>query len=427
MMDAVAPDLRPAAATDRPARTIGPHPDAATAPVLVLDAAQRSALAVIRSLGRRGIPVIAADSVEPTLGGRSRHARATAVYTDPARDGRAFLDDIARLAAEHGAGMVLPATELTTYVLAEAAPDLGSAVLAVPPFEAFELLSDKYRLFRLAETLDVPVPPTRYVDRAEHAAGLAADIGYPVVIKPYRSWIRTDTTWHATRVRHVPDAAALRAAIEQDPALTQHPFLLQGYVHGTGQGVFAAYDEGREVAWFAHRRLREKPPAGGVSVLCESMPVPANLREVGSRLLDEAGWHGIAMVEFKVGTDGTPWLMEINPRLWGSLQLAVDAGVDFPWLLHQIMLGARPEPVTTYRTGQRLRWLLGDLDRLYLVLRDGTRPWHERVREAGAFLRPDFRNVRHDVARRDDPGPFRGELGDYLRALLPAARRSGHR
>jgi predicted ATP-grasp superfamily ATP-dependent carboligase len=129
------------------------------------------------------------------------------------------------------------------------------------------------------------------------------------------------------------------------------------------------YGQEGPVAWFAHRRLREKPPAGGVSVLCESVPVDPVMRGYAEGLLSAAGWFGPAMVEFRVDPDGKPWLMEVNGRFWGSLQLAIDCGVDFPWLLYQLCRGDQVAAPEHYEVGRRLRWLLGDLDHLLLQLR----------------------------------------------------------
>ncbi len=103
---------------------------------------------------------------------------------------------------------------------------------------------------------------------------------------------------------------------------------------GPGVGVFLLLWEGKLRAAFAHRRLREKPPSGGVSVYRESIALDPVLLERSRRLLESFGWQGVAMVEYKIDErTGTPILMEINGRFWGSLQLAVDAGVDFPRLL----------------------------------------------------------------------------------------------
>lgn len=123
------------------------------------------------------------------------------------------------------------------------------------------------------------------------------------------------------------------ARIVASPQLFNYPFTIQSFVKGTGQGVFALFKHGSPVCYFSHRRLREKPPTGGVSVLSESAPLNQQLKESAERLLLSAKWHGVAMVEFRVAEDGTGYLMEVNPRFWGSLQLAIDSGVDFPWWL----------------------------------------------------------------------------------------------
>jgi predicted ATP-grasp superfamily ATP-dependent carboligase len=178
------------------------------------------------------------------------------------------------------------------------------------------------------------------------------------------------------------------------------------------------YDHGKPLAFFAHRRLREKPPEGGVSVLSESISVDSVLRSHARCLLDKANWHGVAMVEFKVAADGTPYLMEINTRFWGSLQLAVDAGVDFPWLLYQVACSKQPGPVDNYKIGVRLRWLLGDLDNLYLTLRDKQYSKTKKLKSVLQFLTPSPFKTRHEVNRWSDLGPAWYEVKQYIRDIL---------
>src|SRR4029077_11048979 len=117
------------------------------------------------------------------------------------------------------------------------------------------------------------------------------------------------------------------------------------------------------------RRLVENPPAGGASVLSESAPVEARLRDDAIRLLGPIGWHGVAMMEYKQDQNtGDFFLMEINGRFWGSLQLAIDAGVDFPFLAWQLATGRRPEVPRPYAVGVKNRWLCGDVDHLLMRL-----------------------------------------------------------
>jgi len=185
-------------------------------------------------------------------------------------------------------------------------------------------------------------------------------------------------------------------------------------------------NNGQPVALFAHRRLREKPPSGGVSVLRESIALPQPMTQYALRLLQHVGWHGVAMVEFKVDRDnGTPFLMEVNGRFWGSLQLALDAGVNFPLLLCALANGNTVNaPTADYRVGVRSRWLLGDLDHLLqrLCKSDAalSLPPHSptKVNTLIDFCRLFQKNMRYEVNRLDDLSPFYYELGRYLAQLL---------
>ena len=90
------------------------------------------------------------------------------------------------------------------------------------------------------------------------------------------------------------------------------------------------------------------------------------------RLLGPLGWHGVAMLEFKQdAAHREVFLIEVNGRFWGSLQLAIAAGVDFPYLTYQLAVGERPSVPRALPVGVKNRWLLGDLDHLLIRLFDG--------------------------------------------------------
>ncbi len=119
------------------------------------------------------------------------------------------------------------------------------------------------------------------------------------------------------------------------------------------------------------------------------------------------------MVEYKVDQrTGTPMLMEINGRFWGSLQLAVDAGVDFPRLLLECAEGRAPAEPVSYRVGNRLRWWWGDVDQLLLRLRHSATDLGlpagapGRLHALREFLTLFRRGDRGEVLRLDDPAPF---------------------
>ena len=304
--------------------------------VLVLDANQRSALAVTRSLGKQGLIVITADETATSLAGSSRFSHANQCYPSPATNPDEFIAAIVELIKSENIQLILPMTELTSNLLLHNQDMLPDNVqLPFPDLATIDSLSNKCALMKLAQSLAVPIPQTWFADNPDNLPVTLESLDYPLVLKPGKSWVRTGDTWLHTSVQLAKNPQQAKEILSTDPAFKAHPFMLQECVPGRGQGVFAIYNHGEPIAFFSHQRLREKPPWGGVSVLSESTKVDPVLLKHAKSLLDAANWHGVAMVEFKVDGD-TPYLMEINTRFWGSLQLAIDAGVDFPWLLYKI-------------------------------------------------------------------------------------------
>ncbi len=385
--------------------------------VLILDANQRSALSVTRSLGQHNVPVLTADSARTALAGCSRYSLEYFQYPEPAIFPEQFINSLSKIIAEHNIQVVFPITELTTTLLLENQNKLHNIVLPFPALDTITAISNKSELMRTAESLKVPIPPTWHETSTKNMHNSLSDMPYPLVLKPGMSWLKQNGKWLHTLVQFADNPKIARRILTEDPAFSTHPFMLQKCVQGHGQGIFALYNKGEAVAFFSHRRIREKPYWGGVSVLSESTEINPALLAYSRTLLDAASWHGIAMVEFKVNKDGTAYLMEINTRFWGSLQLAIDAGVDFPWLLYQIALQHSVDPVTNYKIGVRLRWLLGDLDGLYICLKDRKLTVGQKTKAILQFLMPKPLRTKHEVNRWHDMAPFWHELKQYIKDL----------
>lgn len=386
----------------------------------VTDGDQRPALAITRSLGRRGVEVIVGEERPASLASSSKYAAGHRTYPSPHDDPRAFdrfMDDL--VTSEH-IDVVIPVTDVTTYMIARRQEELRShTAVAAPPFDAFDFVSDKGRLLRHAATRGVAIPRTFFVDDAAGVKRVLAHIEYPAVVKPCRSRIPTEDGWRSTSVHYASCERDLVQLYDIVDYLASFPSLIQERVVGPGTGVFLLCDRGRLLTAFAHRRLREKPPSGGVSVLSESVPLDRYLRDEAMSLLGPLGWHGVAMVEYKQDSrTGRHMLMEVNGRFWGSLQLAVDAGIDFPYLCYQLAIGQPVALPSAYRVGVKSRWLLGDLDHLLIRLRGRRRELStaepSRLRALIEFLRRPTRGSQ-DVFRRDDPRPMFHELRQYVR------------
>ena len=377
--------------------------------VLVLDAEQRAALAVTRSLVRRDLGVQVASADAAPISGAARGVIGT--LSCPAHNVTA--SQFVTWMSEHSSCCVISVTDATTMLVRPRARH-GD--------EGYEALSDKSVLLTSALSHRVPVPEGPVAISLEGAAAAARLLGWPVVLKPARSKLLKGDRIIATSVRIVRDQDELTRSLESSEWFPTIPVIVQQFIPGHGAGVFCLYDRDHAIAWFAHRRIREKPPSGGVSVLCESVSVVPVLKDYAERLLRAAEYRGVAMVEFRIGTDGRPYLMEVNARFWGSLQLAIDCGVDFPWLYYQMLMGEAVAPMQDYEVGRRLRWWLGDLDHVLLQIRNPALGIGAKLAVVGRFLGTSFDpHCRNEVFRRSDPGPGLLELRQWVAGVLGRA------
>lgn len=400
--------------------------------VLVTDGDERAALAVTRSLGRQGIKVVVGATQTPSLAGVSRYCTESFVSPSPVLNPEGYVASLLNVMRGKNISMIFPVTDLAMVLVGGARAQFEPTVkLPIPSMPAYERLSNKYALMQLAIKLQVPIPDTLFVPAGGLTDALLAEVPtYPVVVKPASSMVNFGGVWTKTAVHHARTPEELQRLYRDINYLTG-PSMIQRRVQGEGQGVFVLMDRGAPVAMFAHRRLREKPPSGGVSVLRESIEVPKPMADDALRLLEAVNWHGVAMVEFKMDANrNQPVLMEVNGRWWGSLQLAIDAGIDFPFLLYQLAMDRPRQSLPTgYRVGTRSRWFLGDLDHLLLRLtRTDARlnmPVNSpsRWRCAVDFLSPGGQDEFWEVERWDDLNPARYEWGRYIRALLPLSDR----
>lgn len=394
-----------------------PAADPARRTVLVTDAGRGSAIAIVRSLGRAGYRVVAADSDPRSLGFRSRYASTQRVYPAPEESAAALVDALWRIVQEERADLVIPGTDLVQQPLAAARERFAPFTrLAIADSEPLAVVTDKARTFELAARLGIPVPETRRVQTVEEAVAAAPALGWPVVLKPQASQQlaagRGVASYNVTYAASTDELAARMRRFEGECAV-----LLQRFVPGIGYGVELLLSGGRPLAAFQHRRLREVPPTGGASSYRESVRLDPELFAAAVRLLEALRWTGLAMVEFKSGAAGT-YLMEINGRVWGSLPLAVVAGVDFPRLLVRLLLdGEAAVPLQVrgeYRVGVRCRDLQRDLVWVGAVLAQRRRhpalPLPPRRAAVGALASLLDPRAKFDLWAWDDPLPGLAEL-----------------
>ena len=355
------------------------------------------------------MPVAVADETVWTLAGASKYCSERFTYPSPTANLRAFLSTVKAECSRRGIRVIFPMTEISMAAVLKHGEEFKNFQLPFVGFPTFDALTDKWNLMRLAQRLNINIPQTHYLSDARSLQRVYPLLKFPVVLKPYRSMIWTTGHCTAASVRYAESVRELERRVAQYEYFGSSPFLLQEYISGQAHGIFALYNHGKLVAYFAHRRLRENPPSGGVGAGSRRIEAWRMART----LLDHMAWHGVAMAEFKVAADGKPYLMEVNGRFWGSLQLAIDAGVDFPWLLYQLATGRDFESVNDYVIGVKSRWLWGDFKRLCKVLAGSELPpglFPRRMRSIFQFFNFFDSHTRCEESRWHDLKPFFLEL-----------------
>jgi predicted ATP-grasp superfamily ATP-dependent carboligase len=366
--------------------------------VFVTDAQQRKSLAVVRSLGRHGIHVTAGEDRGNSLAFYSRYCDQGVVYPSATRTPDLFVEWLLDQVRKQRYSAVIPTNEQTLTPIAKHLAEFTKyTAVPIPDFQTYMQARDKGRTMQVAVEHGIPCPRTYSVDGPGSLDDLQKILDFPLVIKP-REGSGSSGIIYVKRREEFKESY-LKVDRHYARPLIQE-FIPPG---GATYGVEALFDQRSEpVAVSVHRRLREYPLSGGPSTLRETVCDP-ELAALGIRMLKALKWYGVAMVEFKIDPrDGEPKLMEVNPKFWGSLELAIHAGVDFPYLLYQLAVEGAVEPVNHYNAGVRCRWLPGDF--LHFLFAPNR-----------LQLLPEFFNffdgrTYYDVFSKDDPRPVIGLL-----------------
>jgi protein-tyrosine-phosphatase/predicted ATP-grasp superfamily ATP-dependent carboligase len=331
--------------------------------VLVLDGHSRAALETLQSLGRAGAEIDVAAEHQDCLAFHSRYARRK--LRQPLQERVAdFHEWLRSQEGERNYELIVPATEaslLGLRALDEDDPLRRKAVL--PGDHALDITLDKEKTWSLARTLGVPAPESRLISALVEIGDARL---FPLVLKPTRSKVMINGELCTLAAAIIKDEAQRQQQLRQWLPLT--PVLEQQYVSGRGVGAEFLFRHGQKIWHFVHERVHEYPLTGGASSYRRAIDPPRALLRDAEALLTALNWHGVAMVEFKVDAGGKHWLMEINPRLWGSLALSIYAGMDFPRGLLQIARGETPAAQPNYKL-VRARDLRTDMEWLKANLR----------------------------------------------------------
>jgi predicted ATP-grasp superfamily ATP-dependent carboligase len=366
-----------------------------SARVIVTDGEERAALAACRGLAAAGYRVSAVAPERPAATHWSRSCSERILLPDPRASVQAFVAGLEELLDRGDYAALIPGSDASLLAISEHRERLGQMThLGLPQREAVRRAVDKRLLHRIAADVGLPSPPSRSCANQSEGAAAAAELGYPIILKPASSFSRAGEGLRQQGVTLVEDEAELQEALQPYTP----PFVVQKFQHASFLSCSGVVADGRLLALTTSRVPRLWPPIAGMHTFSETVAVPAGLDARVRALLVEVGWEGIFQLQMLEAADGSLSVIDLNPRVFASITLDHRAGANLAAVWCEWLLGNRPIPVTA-SPGFRYRWEEGELCHLAWQLRRG------HLRAAAAVLLP-HRRVAHAWFRVTDPGPL---------------------
>jgi len=319
--------------------------------ILVTDGRSLATLAIARSFGEKGFEVHCGEEFRLNITSFSKYVTKTWVYPSPESQPEAFIETIKKIAEKEKFDMIIPIRDATTILIAKYAAELSQITnIFIADYDTIKLLQDKGETLKVARECGIPHPRTFFPEEMA-IADIIQDLPQPALI----------------RARISSGSRGIAYVDNRDTFLEKYHAIKEDY----GEPIVQEYvkkksycsacilldEHSNEVASFTYEKVKEYPISGGPTVVGYSCNNP-EARKYAVQLLKKVGWRGVAEADFIIDQHGVPILLEINPRFWMPLNLAIKSGVDFPYLLYQLALGQTIDTIPEYTMGFKYRWVL---------------------------------------------------------------------
>ena len=362
---------------------------------IVTDVHYRMSLALIRELGRSGVETVTCErescrsnAAVPALGALSRYASRHVWLPDAG-----YADALWTLCGETGQQRncrpaLLPVGAATLGTLAKEQGRFNEVCgLCIPAERQLDLMNSKEQVAALAKRLGIPAPESFARRDDEDLTDFVRRLPLPCVVKPVcgeKLGLTASARYAVVRTYEDAERWYMRFL-----ALAGEPPVVQEYLPGGGLGCSVLALDGKVLASICHRRIREYPVTGGPSSCCvqerrEDLPGYAG------QIVEETGYTGLAMFEFKEDSDRRPRLLEVNPRVWGSFPLTRAAGSEIPLLWYV------------------LSWNAGNPGNQLSLPKTGTLPPKKMIFAASDLM------AAAGYAKSGKPGAALRAVGDFL-------------
>jgi peptidoglycan/xylan/chitin deacetylase (PgdA/CDA1 family)/predicted ATP-grasp superfamily ATP-dependent carboligase len=372
--------------------------------VLVTEATERGPLAACRSLKDAGYTVTAVSETRLAAGLWSRSCHERLLLPDAKAEPEAFVAALEELLGRREYDVLVPGAEASLLAISENGQGLEKLVrLGLPAHEIVVRSLDKVLLLSEAAAAGMAPPPSVVCATPDEASQAADELGYPAVLKPRRSILRERGGTHQQGVVLATTPHEVKAAV----AMLSLPLIVQRFESGVERLSCAGVLIGGELLGLAVARFeRTWPPNAGAASFAETVRPREDLVTATVDLLQALGWEGVFELEALAYPDGRLAAMDLNPRLFGWLALAVRAGADLPAIWCDVLLERKRAPVVA-RPGVPYRWEDAEVFNLLRLVRAG------RLAPALRLMLPR-RRVVHAHFQWRDPVPLFARSAEVL-------------
>lgn len=374
----------------------------------------RSSYSALRNLSKHNLTIVVSDSSTIGMSQFSRLSSGFKRYTSHYENEDKFIKDVLDICSSEEVKVILPSHN-ETEIIARHRHKFSADLVAMIPDESHCLMfNNKSDAYDYVSRIGIPVPSRiKYTTPNSISQLLVARGVNKTVIK-----LLTGNSGKGVFYGESPEHAQsiVNELIEKYKLAPSRYPQVEEYVTGEGYGCSVLYSNGKYIAHFTHKRLRDKIESGGTSTFREAA-VHEGIEAAAKTIFDSLGWNGLAMCEFKVCPDTSRfWFIEVNPRMWGSISLAIESGVQFPYLAWLCATQGASQAIDyhkscTINSDWKARWLLGDI---FIVL---GKLFKLEFRSIWNILREEKANSIDDFFW-DDPFAFLGEVLAYLKTTI---------
>ncbi|ETA66809.1 putative ATP-grasp enzyme [Methanolobus tindarius DSM 2278] len=377
--------------------------------ILVTDGRSLAALAIIRSFGEKGFEVHCGDDFKNNLSSFSRYTKKRVLYPSPETQESDFIHFIINLIKNEQYDMIIPVRDDTTLLLSKYKEEISKFTqLYLANYKLLQEFRDKGQTIKLALENNIPVPNTFFPENMS-LEEIKKKVTYPVLI-------RARISSGSRGIIKVESCSEFDDAYQRIKNEFGEP-IIQEYINKTSYSTACLLLDGlqKEIASFTYARIKEYPISGGPTVVGVSTN-DTIVKDYSLKLLQSIGWKGVAEIEYIIDSEGSPLLLEVNPRFWMPLNLAIAAGVDYPYLIYKLACGDSVEYTEPYKKGLKYRWVFPN-EILWLTQTP------DKIKGIKEFVNFWDKNTCYGDISIKDPFPLIGIMAQSLDFLLNKEKR----